>query len=265
MNLDFLYINGCSHTAGGGLYENSIKDEYKKLYNLEWGNEREITYSRYVADYFNLKRIDDSQCGSGAPRLIRKTFEYIDEVGIENAKKSLFLLQINGSINRVEIFCKEINDYVIVDIVYNDDGSFRFFDVVEKWSHTEKKYPYNFFDGKIKEEISNILKDYHDPFVYQKKIQHELLGLFSFLDKYEIEYFYFPDDKYCLGNFANMNHNPDKHHVRIGNSSSCHEWTTQNNLTIKDELNGFTQDFHPGYYGHKKYSHELIMFLKNRI
>jgi hypothetical protein len=95
MNLDFLYINGCSHTAGGGLYETSIKDEYKKLYNLEWGNEREITYSRYVADYFNLKRIDDSQCGSGAPRLIRKTFEYIDEVGIENAKKSLFLLQIN--------------------------------------------------------------------------------------------------------------------------------------------------------------------------
>ena len=112
-----------------------------------------MTFSKYVADYFNLTRIDDSQCGSGSPRLIRKTYEYIENVGIEQAKKTLFLLQINGSMNRVEMYCKEINDYIIVNVGYDTDESINYLDVVEKWSHTDKKYEYNVFKNTNNIEI----------------------------------------------------------------------------------------------------------------
>lgn len=264
MSLDFLYVNGCSHTAGGGLYEDLIKNAYKEKFSISWESERDVTFSKYVADYFNLTRFDDSQCGSGAPRLIRKTYEYIENFGLEQAKKTLFLLQINGSMNRVEMYCKAINDYIIVNVGYDTDESINYLDVVEKWSHSDKKYEYNFFKDKIKDEVKHYLENYHDPMSYQRKIQHELLGLFSFLDKNEIKYFYFPDDKHCLGDFFDMN-KPNEHHVRIGNSSSCHEWTCQNNSTIKDEISGVTNDTHPGYFGHLNYGKLLNSYLKERI
>jgi hypothetical protein len=77
-------------------------------------------------------------------------------------------------------------------------------------------------------------------------------------------YFYFPDDKQCLGDFFDMN-KPNEHHVRIANSSSCHEWATQNNSTIRDEITGVTNDTHPGYFAHLNYAKLLNSYLKERI
>ena len=77
-------------------------------------------------------------------------------------------------------------------------------------------------------------------------------------------YFYFPDDKQCLGEFFDMN-KPNEHHVRINGSSSCHEWTCQNNSTIRDEISGVTNDIHPGYFGHLNYAKLLNSYLKERI
>lgn len=256
-----IYINGCSHTAGGGLSEFMIKDKYKELYGIEWVSERDVTYSKYVSDYFNLKRVDDSTQGSGSPRLIRKTFEHIEKNTIGDLRKTLFVLQINNSINRVEIYCKKINDYVVVNVVYNDDGSFKYFDVVENWSQTERKYELSYFENEIKDDISHILQNYHDPLAYQLKIQCDMIGLFSFFEKNEIEYVVLMDDRHYLGNFKNLYNNRV---VEIDGSFSAHEYTTQKNMRILDELPGVTQDCHPGYFGHKKYGEVLIKYLEEK-
>ena len=63
-----LYVNGSSLTAGGGLGNSDIKDEYKRVYGLEWNNEKDITYPKYVADYFNMELVHKALSGSGAPR-----------------------------------------------------------------------------------------------------------------------------------------------------------------------------------------------------
>ena len=107
-----IYTNGCSHTAGGGLYDQRIKTLYNDLHGIKWESEREVTYPKRLSNHFNCKLVDDSTCGSGAPRLIRKTYEYITKYGIENAKKTLFILQINTSVGRLDYYCKKINDYV---------------------------------------------------------------------------------------------------------------------------------------------------------
>lgn len=264
MGLEFLYVNGCSHTAGGGLYEELIRNAYKEKFDLSWVSERDVTFSKYVSDYFGLKRIDDSQCGSGSPRLIRKTYEYIEENGIEQARKTLFLLQINGSINRLEFFCKEINDYLIVNVTYDNNGNINYLDVVEKWSHTDKKYEYNFFKNKIANDVKFYLENYHDPLAYQRKVQHELIGLFNFLNHNGIKYFYFQDDYECFGESFDVSE-IDKNLVRIENSTSCHSWTLRNKLTIRDEILGVTEDTHPGYFGHLKYSKVLNNYIKERL
>ena len=41
MNLKRLYCNGSSLSAGGGLYENGVKQKYKELYNIEWVDEKD--------------------------------------------------------------------------------------------------------------------------------------------------------------------------------------------------------------------------------
>ena len=123
LKYDTLYVNGSSLTAGGGLGSNDIKDEYKRLYNLEWNNEKDVTYPKYVADYFNLKLIHKALSGSGAPRLVREAYEYILEVGIDKARKTIFLFEITDPIHRVDVYCDEIDDYVIANIRYDDDNA----------------------------------------------------------------------------------------------------------------------------------------------
>ena len=95
-NIDSIYSNGSSLTAGGGLYHTNIKNEYKKLYNVYWEDEKKVTYPQYVADYFECSLTHDGQSGSGAPRLIRRTYEHIQKIGIDKARKTLFLFEITN-------------------------------------------------------------------------------------------------------------------------------------------------------------------------
>jgi len=46
MNLKRIYCNGSSLSAGGGLYENGVKEKYKEYYNLEWKDEKDVTYAK---------------------------------------------------------------------------------------------------------------------------------------------------------------------------------------------------------------------------
>ena len=83
-----------------------------------------------------------SICGSGAPRLVRETFDYIHNIGIENVKKTLFIFQINTPVHRLDYYCNEINNHLIVNVQYNNDGSFKYVNAVDSHSPNEKKYGY---------------------------------------------------------------------------------------------------------------------------
>jgi len=268
MNLKRLYCNGSSLSAGGGLYEQGVKQKYKELYGIEWVNEKDVTYAKYIADYFNLELIHDAQCGSGAPRLVRRTYEYINEIGIEEAKKTLFLFEITDPIHRVDMFCKEINDHIIVNVRYddNDDGSLSDLSVVYSYSPNNNPYPHNIFEGKIENQIRQYLDNFHDPIVYTNKFRGELLGLFCFLDRIGVEYFYMFDNP-TLQAYYDFYRDLDKNHQLIiedgvyTTSHFCHK----HNLTIHDDTKGFSGDTHPGYFGYKKFSEIAIKFLDSKL
>ena len=262
MTFTTFYFNGCSHTAGGGLYEPGIKNLYKEMYNIEWGHEKTVTYSKYVSEYFDVIRVDDSACGSGAPRLIRKTFEYIKRVGLDESRKTLFFLQINNSINRIEYYCKEINDYLIMNLGYNDDGTLHQFDIVDNWSLNDRKNPYEYYDGNIKKRMREFVDNHHDPMVYQEKMRSELIGLLSFMDLHNIKYYILPDDNRICEPFDDIIIN-NKNVISLDGCLSIHAHTMTFKNRISDELKNKTMDFHPGYFGHQIYSKQLIKFLES--
>lgn len=256
---DTIYVNGCSHTAGGGLYDDGTKELYKEIYNLEWNTERDVNYPRLLSNYFNCELIDESRCGSGAPRLVRKTFEYIFNVGLEKAKKTLFIFQINTPVHRLEFYCSEINDYLIVNVQYENDGSFKYVTAVDSHSPNEWINKPKFYEGKITENIKEQLKNYHDPLAYLDKVHNEVIGLFSYLEYHNIEYFFGFD----TGNIPKPVN--EKRRINIGGDDTIIQYCSRKKLTIADDTNNRSIDGHPGYFGHKKYSEKLINFLEEKL
>lgn len=263
-----LYCNGSSLSAGGGLYENHIKEHYKKLYNVEWINEKDVTYAKYVADHFDLNLIHKAECGSGSPRLIRETYNFIKKIGLDEAKKTLFLFEITDPVHRIDMYCKEIYDNVIVNVRYDgkNDGSISDLSIVHSYSPNHRKYEYQKFKGDIEDSMKMYLDKFHDPIVYTEKIKNELIGLFSFLEKIDVSFYYMfdtmtlKDPEYLYREFNK------KHEVIIENNVyNSNHFCHKNKLTIRDELNGFSDDTHPGYFGYKKFSEKLIEFLSPNI
>jgi hypothetical protein len=269
-NINTIYCNGSSLSAGGGLYNTDVKEIYKNSHGVEWNNEKDVTYSKYIADYFSCKLVHDAQCGSGAPRLIRRTYEYIQKIGIENAKKTLFLFEITDPIHRIDMFCREINDYIIVNVRYDDDsdGSISNLSVQYSYSPNDNPYPDNFFKGKIESDVLRYIDNFHDPIVYSNRFKGDLIGLFTFLDKLGIQYFYMFDNPGGLKYpFDEVYEDLDSKHQLIieDNVYTTSHFCHKHKLTIKDETRGYTDDTHPGYFGYKKFSEIAIDFIKSRL
>ena len=268
MNLKRLYCNGSSLSAGGGLYEIGVKEKYKELYGIEWNNEKDVTYAKYIADHFKLDLIHDAPCGSGAPRLIRRTYDFIDRVGIKEAQKTLFIFEITDPIHRVDMFCKEINDHIIVNVRYDDsdDGELSDLSVVYSYSPTKNPYSHQLFEGEINNRIKEYLQNFHDPIVYTNKHKGELMGLFSFMEKMGIPFYYMFDNITLKSNEMFYNELDKTHKLIIEKgvyttSHFCHKY----NLTIKDDTKGFSSDTHPGFLGYKEFSKIVIEFLEQRL
>jgi hypothetical protein len=264
-----IYANGSSLTAGGGLDHRNIRDEYKKLYNVEWGDEKDVTYPKYIADHFNCKLIHDAVSGAGAPRLVRRTYEHIKKVGLSQAQKTLFLFEITSPVHRVDLYCEEVGEYVITNVRYDNDDNNGDISSIQMHKTTNKygvEYGYNFFEGKITNEVKDYLSKYHNPVAYVEKIGPEIVGLFSFLEKNDIEFFYWFDDESLKNTFQYYYNELDsRRNLKFENYNCVNQFCNFNGHTIKAELNGFTEDIHPGYFGNKLYSEKIIELIEQKI
>lgn len=268
VKFDTIYVNGSSLTAGGGLDQPLVKREYKRLYDVEWNDEKDVTYPKYIADYFNCKLIHDAYSGSGAPRLVRRTYEHIQKIGIEKAQKTLFLFEITSPVHRVDQYYNVIGDYAITNVRYDDNnlGELSSIQIHKTTTRDNITYPYEFFEGKITEETKQYFKKYHNPVMYVEKYRGLLVGLFSFLEKNNIEYFYWFDDDSMKNPYGYFYDPLDKKRDLKFESYNCvNQFCTNNKKTIKDEVPGITDDRHPGYFGNKLFSEQVIKMIENRI
>jgi hypothetical protein len=263
-----IYINGASDSAGGGLYKQTAKDWYKNNHNLKYENEKDVTFGKFLADELNYEYVNDALCGSGAPRLVRTTFDFIREVGIEEAKKTIFILQIHNVISRLEYYCNEINDYVIVNTGYYPNGKLEWIETSNDYANPNNSLE---FYENISKELSVFLKKYHNPMLYNTKIKMEFIGLFSFLKLYNIPFFLELSDNFFWTGDSKIDNSffPidffDKHSIKIDGYGSVGAWATGYNKLLMHETNNYCNDNHPGIYAHKEYGKKLKKFLEEKL
>lgn len=265
-NFNTIYSNGSSLTAGGGLGEIGVKKIYKDQYGVEWDNQKDVTYPQYVANHFGCELVHDAQSGSGVPRLIRRTYEYIESVGLEQAKKTMFIFEITDPIHRIDMYNNEIQDYMIVNVGYKSDGSYEFVHSMEPTYFERKKHNPEIFKGKMNDDLQSHLEKHHDPVVFTNKFRGDLIGLFSFLNENDIEYFYMFNDSTLKLHYEKIYDSLDKkRNIIIDGFVSINQFCTYQDHNIRSETNNCADDGHPGYFGHKLYSEKLIKIIEQRI
>jgi hypothetical protein len=128
-NYDTIYFNGSSFTEGGGFEAGKwhIHKAYKEKYGFEYKNEKEVCYPTIVQNLLpNIKVINEAKCGAGTERVIRKVWEYIFLHRLDDVKKTIFILELPGSVNRLDLFSnKEFKHLVgtgIMDFIKDPIG-----------------------------------------------------------------------------------------------------------------------------------------------
>jgi hypothetical protein len=265
-NFDTVYANGSSLTAGGGIDDSFNKKEYKRKYDIDIDNVKDLTYPKYIADYFGCDLVHDAQSGGGPSRLVRMVYEYIKNVGMVSSNRTLFILEIPEPIHRVDMYIEKIESYVIVNVRYDGySTNITKIQIQETTAPNGKFYDSDFLHAEFKDEILNYLEKYHNPFVYTEKVVGEVTGLLSFLEKNKFEYYFtFESDTY-QNFFSTFYKNISRRNLKFGGFPSINKFCDVKKLTLNDELDGFTKDTHPGYFGNKLYAETIIPILEEKL
>lgn len=258
----YFYVNGCSHSEGGGLEEPSIRDNgymslYEKKYNVKWTSRSEINYAQRLSEIIGIPNINESKSGASTERVVRMTYEFIHNNWLD--KDKFFIILEKPDASRSEVFLNEEKDYFIVNSQYSKNKNLSF-----------QYATRNYFDKKIKgvdEKYQNIFNDWFNHFYNfnhnLKKNDFDFIGLYSFCKKNDIKIYIMNTNDYYF------NETFEKEDVISFNNKnvndSIYDWCVKNKLTISDELGDGVMDLHPGYFGHIEYAKQLSKFLGYQI
>ena len=259
-NFDTVYTNGSSLTAGGGIDDKFNKKEYKRKYDIDIDNVKDVTYPKYIADYFGCNLVHEAQSGGGPSRLVRMVYEYIKNVGVISSNRTLFILEIPEPIHRVDMYIEKIESYVIINVRYDGDSTnITSIQIQETTSPDGKFYDSDFLHAEFKDEVLNYLKKYHNPVVYTKKVVGEVTGLFSFLEKNKFEYYFtFESDTY-QNFFSTFYKNILDRNLKVVGFTSIHKFCGVKKLTLNDELDdSHTQTFKSHYESNQSWSVQYV-------
>ena len=272
-NYDTIYFNGCSFTEGGGFEEGKlwIKNAYKQKYAFEYTNEKEVCYPNIVQNLLpDLKVINDAKSGSGTERVIRRTWEYIFKNGLDKSKKTIFSLELPGSISRLDLFSNEEYEYLVGNIEYNEKGKVNDTQIVVDWIYGP---PLN---ENYRNETRRILKEYSEAFIHpvekEKQVAYSLFGLASFMILNDIQFYFSGDTSYTQYHlnlqydYPNFN-NEHILNLKIDNNyyNNIVTFADTTKTKISDEVGvDVTTDGHPGFQAHKDWAKAFVDFLQNK-
>lgn len=253
----FFYINGCSHTEGGGLEESDIKENsvipiYEKKYGITWNNRKEVNYGKRLEEIINIKCINDAKSGAGVDRIVRTTYDFIFENW--KHKDEFFIILEKPDSSRSDVFYNKTKKYYIVNSTPEKNRNFTFENATIEYFN--KKYITE------QEDLKTFQNWFENHYSFEEKcLQDEkaFLGLYSFCKLHSIKIFLMQSNDFIFNQCFDRNDI-----INFSNSKnidSIDVWSYKNKMTINDETNGQYVDFHPGYFGHIEYAKNLAKFI----
>jgi hypothetical protein len=278
MKFERIYINGSSLSCGGSL---EVGSEFYKYYtqNLEqkkWKSEKEVSYGNLLSTKLDVECVNDSKQGGGLDRLIRKTFDYIDTLSESEISSTLFLFDIPLQPNRMELYSKEFQDYLVVSVynkIYPIEVENKIINSKISFSraYTKKEYNLNYDDYfKHNEKINMFVDEYYDFEVEITRMVRQLILFYNFLDNKKINYNIDLNDSLFTASgydknslILYKNNYSHKLNPNIIEIPTIWELSVKQGWRICDEISD-TTDSHLGYFGNQKYSEFIYNKLKEK-
>jgi hypothetical protein len=268
-----IYVNGSSLSCGGSLELDSPNyDYYVNQKSVKpWKSEKEVAYGNILANKLGIECFNDSKQGGGLDRIIRKTFDYIDNLSEEEIRTTLFIFDIPLQPSRMELYSKEFQDHLVVSIYdreweNNVDGKMVRSNVSfsRSYKNPSLRLPYDTY-MRHNLLISKFAKEYYDYENETKRLVRQLILFYNFLDNKKITYNIDLNDSL----FTASGQNCDELSVIYKNNYSYKLnpnilvmdtlWllSVENNWRLCDEIEG-SDDSHLGYYGNIKYADYIL-------
>jgi hypothetical protein len=271
-NIDIIYCNGCSHSAGGGLEIDSllsdnktyVRDYYYKKYGVFWKSQTEITYSQRLANILNCRVVNDAASGGGSARSIRMAYEFLKTNW--KIRDTIFLILEMPSLSRLDLYSKKLNEYVICNLEYMSnnysDESYGNLFATRKY----KDYPAttNDWESIGPMNVKNYIDNFHSRKNEFLKVQREIDTFFTFLKYNNIKFIFFEGEVNIGVDSHFKQHNLLK--MIDGNKiyTDFHQFAVDTKTTIAEETDLLTMDLHPGYFAHIKFAELLDGYIKEK-
>jgi hypothetical protein len=260
---ELIYVNGCSHCQGGGLEEPTLKGEsvmpiYEKLYGVKWKDRAEINFANRLSELIGIPYINEAESGGGTDRVVRMTYNFL----LDNwdRRNKLLLILEKPDASRSEVYFNKTESYYIVNSWY--DGVKE----TNQFNSATRAY----FDKELEREDA-LHRGYFEKWFgnhfnmkeHWLKVEREFVGLYSFCKQNDIGI------KVMTGNDVYFKECFEPNDVvKFREDMSNYDiatWCHDNDKTIKAELNGYSNDGHPGYFGHIEYAKLLKNFLDEKL
>ena len=272
-NYDTIYFNGCSFTEGGGFEagKTHVVSAYKKQYGFEYKNEKEVCYPTIVQNLLpDVKVINEAKSGSGTERVIRKTWEYIFKHRLDKVKRTIFILELPGSVSRLDLFSNKEFKHLVGNLEFNNKGKVNDTQVVFDWIYGPA------LDEEYRNKLRRIIKEYSEEFIHpelkEKQVAYSLFGLANFMLMHNIE-FYFTGATGYTEYQLNLQYDYPTFNVehilqlKIGNEyyNNIVRFAGETKTQICDEIGvDITPDGHPGFQAHREWGEAIVDFLNNK-
>jgi hypothetical protein len=257
---NFFYVNGCSHSEGGGLEPNEIRGIgvipiYKELYGVNWNHTSEVNFGKRLEEIIGIKCINEAKSGGSTARVVRMTYDFIYK-NWKNKDKFFIILEKPDS-SRSDVFSSKHNQYYIVNSLVENS--------IHKLAGASRDYfnlSYREEDDLCKPIFENWYNNHYSFENNAIQDEKDFVGLYSFCKLNNIKIilmngnglmFHEAFDTKDIIKFSNKNQSDD-----------IHSWCVRNKKTITDEVSDKLKDYidtHPGYFGHIEYAKLLANFL----
>lgn len=263
---ELFYVNGSSHSAGGGLEDetlapnDSVVPYYRKKYNIEWSVKKEVAFGHRLSESIGIPCVNEAENGGGLGRVVRMSYAFIEKNW--NIKDKIFLiLEKPEHAFRTDVYYKPMEKFFIVNcqIDYN------------RVTLTRATPNYQDNDPNIN-RVQSIFQEYldrhHDYIEHGKSVERSFVGLYSFcrLHNIPIKVMNTPGEHDLeTMMYKEMFDKRDIINLDFAQNSyvnsNIYYWCRLNNLSIAQEIPEYSDDFHPGYFGHKEYAERLKFWL----